>query len=482
MIDWINWFIAAATITWAIFGFWAAGHALMYKRDPRSALGWALVCLFLPYAGPLIYVGFGINRIGRHAQHLGHGPAFEPQRQPADARHRVVEEIGHPAAEFISISNRVTHRPIVTGNDVQPFFSGDAAYAGMLDDIKRAKHSVMLATYIFRTDTSGRHFIKVMKDATERGVDVRVLIDGAGELYTLPWPTKELAAAGVRNAKFIPLRLFPPSFHLNLRNHRKILVIDGEIGYTGGMNIGDQHVADKTGNTPVADMHFRLTGPVVKQLEQVFIEDWWFATSDRITRSGDPVTGDQISDTSAGNGWARVITDGPDSDLGKLALIIEAAVSAAKSSVRIMTPYFLPTQEMIAALKSAALRGVAVEIVLPEKSNLRYVDWATRNLLWEILKWDVKVYYQPPPFAHTKLFIVDGTYAHIGSANMDPRSLRLNFEIAVEVIDTSLGTTLETHFTEVVAKSRSVLLAEVDGRPMPARFRDSIAWLFSPYL
>jgi cardiolipin synthase len=335
----------------------------------------------------------------------------------------------------------------------------------------------MLATYIFRTDTSGRHFIKVMKDATERGVDVRVLIDGAGELYTLPWPTKELTEAGVRNAKFIPLRLFPPSFHLNLRNHRKILVVDGEIGYTGGMNIGDQHVADKKGNTPVADMHFRLTGPVVKQLEQVFIEDWWFSTSDRITRSGD-----LVPDTSAGDGWARVITDGPDSDLGKLALIISAAVSAAKNSVRIMTPYFLPTQEMISALKSAALRGVAVEIVLPEKSNLRYVDWATRNLLWEILKWGVKVYYQPPPFAHTKLFIVDGTYAHIGSANMDPRSLRLNFEIAVEVIDASLGTTLETHFTEVVARSRSVPLAEVDGRRVPARFRDSIAWLFSPYL
>lgn len=477
MTDWISWFIAAAAVAWAIFGIWAAGHALMYKRDPRSALGWSLVCLFLPYVGPLIYVGFGINRIGRQAQQLGHGPAFEPLRQPADAQCRVPEEIDHPAAEFISISNRVTHRPIVTGNHVQPFFSGDAAYAEMLDDIKRAKRSVMLATYIFRTDTSGRHFIKVMKDATERGVDVRVLIDGAGELYTLPWPTKELTEAGVRNAKFIPLRLFPPSFHVNLRNHRKILVVDGEIGYVGGMNIGDQHVADKKGNTPVADMHFRLTGPVVKQLEQVFIEDWWFSTSDRITRSGD-----LVPDTSAGDGWARVITDGPDSDLGKLALIIDAAVSAAKHSVRIMTPYFLPTQEMISALKSAALRGVAVEIVLPEKSNLRYVDWATRNLLWEILRWGVKVYYQPPPFAHTKLFIVDGTYAHIGSANMDPRSLRLNFEIAVEVIDASLGTTLETHFTEVVARSRSVSLAEVDGRNTLARVRDSIAWLFSPYL
>ena len=476
MNDLFSWFITAAATAWAIFGFWAAGHALIYKRDPGSALGWSMICLLVPYIGPLVYLGFGVNRIGKHAQRLGHSPALQLSRHPASDL-QVPKEIAGDAAAFIRISNRITHRQIVAGNHVQPFFSGDAAYAAMLDDIKRARRSVMLATYIFRTDTSGRQFIKIMKDATERGVDVRVLIDGAGEYYSLPRPTRELTAAGVRNATFIPFRLFPPSLHLNLRNHRKILVIDGEIGYAGGMNIGDHHVADKNGDTPVTDMHFRLTGPIVKQLEEVFIEDWWFSTSNRISRSGDLNPG-----KSAGDCWARVITDGPDSDLGKLSLIIDAAVSAAHRTVRVMTPYFLPSKEMIAALKSAALRGVEVEIVLPARSNLRFVDWATRNLLWEILKWGVRVYYQPPPFAHTKLFIVDGTYMHIGSANMDPRSLRLNFEIAVEIIDASMGAKFEDHFDQVVAKSRVVSLAEVEGRSTLSRFRDSIAWLFSPYL
>jgi cardiolipin synthase len=262
-----------------------------------------------------------------------------------------------------------------------------------------------------------------------------------------------------------------------MRNHRKLLIIDGETGFTGGMNIGSHHIADKRGRTPVVDMHFRLTGPVVAQLEQAFAEDWHFATGQRAQTS--------IMDTSgtlAGSAACRVITDGPDDDLGKLALVMQAAISAAQESVRIMTPYFLPTAEMIAAMKSAALRGVAVDIILPAKSNLRYVDWATRNLLWEILRWDINVWYQPPPFAHSKLFVVDDRYVQIGSANIDPRSLRLNFEIAVEVIDDEFAGQLAEHCDEVIGRSRRVTLQEVDGRGYPARIRDSIAWLFSPYL
>jgi cardiolipin synthase len=265
--------------------------------------------------------------------------------------------------------------------------------------------------------------------------------------------------------------------HLNLRNHRKILTIDGAVAYTGGMNIGNQHVTNKHGDIEVADMHFRLTGPIVKQLEEVFVEDWHFSTGDRISKPN-PVSKPVGSESAL----ARVIADGPDDDLGKLSLVLEAAISAAQRSIRIMTPYFLPTGEMIAALKSAALRGVNVDIVLPEKSNLRFVDWATQNLIWELLKWGVNIYYQPAPFAHTKLFIVDRDYIHIGSANIDPRSLRLNFEIAVEIIDSALGATLTQHFDEIVSRSRLATLEEVDSRSYPIRIRDSVAWLFSPYL
>ncbi len=475
MSDWLPTLIAIAAAAWGIFGIWAAGHALLYKREPRSALGWLAVCLLMPYIGPLIYVVFGINRISRQANHAGRFPASAYSR--ATSGNRLEPEYSAAGGHFIRIADRVAHRPMVSGNRVDTYFSGEDAYAEMLTTIQRAEQRVYLASYIFYSDKTGKQFIKVLQDAAERGIEVRVLIDGVGELYSLPRVTRLLARAGVHHARFIPLRLIPPSLHMNMRNHRKLLIVDSETGFTGGMNIGDHHIADRHGKTPVVDMHFRLTGPVVAQLEQAFAEDWHFATGQHISTS---VT--NTGATPAGPAACRVITDGPDDDLGKLALIIQAAISAAHRSVRIMTPYFLPTAEMIAAIKSATLRGVVVDIVLPAKSNLRYVDWATRNLLWEVLQWDVNVYYQPPPFAHSKLFIVDGQYAQIGSANIDPRSLRLNFEIAVEILDDDFAQRLAKHCDEVIGRSRRVTLQEVDGRGYLIRIRDSIAWLFSPYL
>ena len=477
--EWLNWIFAIAAIAWAIFGFWAAAHALMYKRDPRSALGWAAVCLLMPYVGPLIYLAFGINRINIHAQRLGHSPTFRPIGKSTRKMARADVPAPPGATEFFNISNQVALRPIVPDNAVHTYHTGDEAFADMQAAIRSAQHSIMMATYIFRTDVTGRKFIDALAEATGRGVDVWVLVDGVGILYSIPWATYRLSKAGVRNAKFIPLRLVPPSLHINLRNHRKLLVVDNKVGFTGGMNIGSHHVANERGEIPVADMHFRLTGPIVSQLEQVFAEDWHFSTRERILP---PPAEDRPPATAAGRAWARAISDGPDDDLGKIELIIQSAVSAAQLSVRIMTPYFLPQRNLIAALKAAALRGVTVDIVLPAASNLRYVDWATRNLLWEILKWGVRVWYQPPPFAHTKLFIIDDIYVHIGSANIDPRSLRLNFEIAVEVYDDGFGRELVQHVDNVIARSRPVTLEEVDGRSLPVRLRDSVAWLFSPYL
>jgi len=471
--NWLQPLIAIGATAWGIFAIWAAGHALLYKREPRSALGWLTVCLLMPYVGPLIYVLFGINRVGRHANRAGRFPA----RTPAIPGQRIEPESSAASSPFIRIADRVAHRPMVGGNRIDTYFGGQDAYAGMLNAIRHAERRIYLASYIFRTDKTGKQFVEVLHDAAERGVDVRVLVDGVGELYSLPHVSGLLARAGVHHARFIPLRPIPPSLHMNLRNHRKLLIVDGKTGFTGGMNIGDQHIPDQRGRTPVVDTHFRLTGPVVAQLELAFAEDWHFATGQHV-----PASTAETPVDATGPAACRVITDGPDDDLGKLALVIQASISAARRSVRIMTPYFLPTTELIAAIKSAALRGVLVDIILPAKSNLRYVDWATRNLLWEVLKWDVSVYYQPPPFVHSKLLVIDNQYVQIGSANLDPRSLRLNFEIAVEVLDKDFARQLTNHCNEIIDRSRRVTLQEVDDRSYPIRFRDSIAWLFMPYL
>jgi cardiolipin synthase len=225
----------------------------------------------------------------------------------------------------------------------------------------------------------------------------------------------------------------------------------------------------------MADLHFRLMGPVVTQIERVFLTDWGFVTGEHRTWNSPSVA-------KAGGALCRTVVDGPNEDLEKLTTILIGAVSLARRRILIMTPYFLPSRELIAALQAAALRGVEVVVILPARSNLPFVDWATRNMLWELLRWNVRVYYQPPPFAHTKLFLVDNHYVLIGSANIDPRSLRLNFELTVEVYEQTLSERLSTYIEAIQAQSREVSLQDMDGRPLPIRVRDALVWLLSPYL
>jgi cardiolipin synthase len=242
------------------------------------------------------------------------------------------------------------------------------------------------------------------------------------------------------------------------------------------MNIGDRHLAQNFENpSRVVDVHFRVQGPVVAQIEQVFLEDWHFATGEHTLQSYVPVR-------NMGEAVCRTIVEGPNEDLDSLATILVGVVSSVHRRLSIMTPYFLPSRELIGALKAAALRGVAVNVILPAKNDIPFVHWATRNMLWELLERGIRVHYQPPPFVHTKLLVVDGAYAQIGSANIDPRSLRLNFELVIEVYNKLFAESLETHVRDAIARSREISLEEVDRRPLPVKTRDALAWLFSPYL
>lgn len=463
----------------------SAGHALLYKRDPRAALGWIAVSLAYPIAGPLLYYLFGINRLRTRAHQLKGAPSrrLKISYERPDNVNTASEEPRLPAlitrpelAALARLSAAVTHRSLVDTNALQPFFDGEGAYAAMLDAIAQARHSVCLASYIFETNRSGHAFINALAAARVRGVEVRVLLDGIGELYSLPRAGTLLKRQGVEVARFIPLRILPPSIHINLRNHRKLLVVDGRIGFTGGMNIGDRHLRQQPANRrETADIHFQLAGPVIHQLQEVFDEDWCFATGEDQRQQFEKRSGN-------GNAICRVVTDGPNEDLGKLAMIITGAVALARKRVAIMTPYFLPSPELINTLQAAALRGVEVTVILPRNSNQPLAHWATRNMLWELLQFGVRVFYQPPPFAHSKLLLIDDSYAHIGSANLDPRSLRLNFELVVEVFEPEFVLLMREHFDHIKTTATEETLAGVDGRSLPVRIRDAMAWLFSPYL
>lgn len=454
------------------------GHILLHKRDPRSAWGWIAVCALFPLFGTLLYWLFGVNRIRQrarqllgaeaagHAQHRAHSQLFGDL--PATASQEL--------RELVRLGGALTGRPLTGGNRITPLRDGDEAYPAMLRSIAEARHTLHLASYIYIGDACGEEFAQALAAAQARGVRLRVLLDGAADAFYRPRASRLLARHGVRAARFLPPRWFPPLLHLNLRNHRKLLIADGEIAYTGGMNIAGYHRGANGRPAKVTDLHFRVEGPLVAQLEEVFLADWHLTTGDTALPAPAPAP------LIEGQALARTVTDGPNEELDRLLMLLLGALANAHQRVWIMTPYFLPTGTLIGALQSAALRGIDVCVLLPEKSDQPWMNWATRNVLWQLLDRQVRVLERPGPFAHSKLLLVDDYYLQFGSANLDQRSLRLNFELVVESYDRALAAWAAAHFEEVQAVSRPISRAELDARPLPQRLRDAACWLMSPYL
>ena len=458
----------------------AAGHALLQKRDSRSALGWMGLSLTLPLVGPFFYWCLGINRISRRAriwQKSGrrisgieiYPPSQEerPVHLPTGAAH---------LTDLKTLADRVVKTRLRGGNQVTPLVNGEEAYPAMLEAIGRARRNINLSSYIFEADEIGTVFVERLKEAAGRGVEVRVILDAMGEKYSRRSPRTTLAGSAVYLKHFLPLR---HGAYINLRNHRKLLIVDGREAFTGGMNIRDRHLVSRTKPaTAVQDMHFHLQGPVVSDLQRAFLEDWHFV-------AGEPVRDLSLffPDIEAqGNSIARCISDGPDKEFRKLEQIFLGAISCASRSIHIMTPYFVPDRTMVSALITASLRGVDVCILLPDRSNIPVIHWATRALLDELLTNGIRFYYQPAPFVHTKLFLVDDICTLIGSANFDARSLHLNFELNVSVFDSTFASRIRQHFDTAITGSRSITISELKSRTLPVQLRDNFARLFSPYL
>jgi cardiolipin synthase len=457
-----------------------AGHALLNKRDSRSALVWMSLNLSLPLIGPFFYWCMGINRISRRArswQESGRrlsGADIYPFEDQQGVAPRLPDAAAH-LHDLHILADRVVMSRLREGNRISPLVDGEEAYPAMLVAIRRAQESINLSSYIFDADGIGSAFVAHLIEAAERGVEVRVMIDALGEKYSRISPHKAFRGTRVRFEHYLPLR---HGAYINLRNHRKLLIIDGREAFSGGMNISNRHLTAVTPTaTAVRDMHFCVQGPVVADLQRAFMEDWYFVTGERLDN---PLFFPVIE--QCGNALIRCVSDGPDKDFRKLEQIITGALSCAKKQVSIMTPYFIPDRPLTSALITTALRGVNVRIVLPGLNNLPFVHWASRAQLWELLANGIRVYYQPAPFVHTKLMLVDEIWALVGSANLDARSLRLNFELNMSVFDTGFASAVNRHFSQAFSAAREISLQELEQRTLPCKLRDNFARLFTPYL
>ena len=496
-------------------------HVLLNKQNEGAAFSWLGIVTLSPFLGAVLYWVFGINRIRRHAQaelpreertggRVAPLPGLPPERLPdvplgdgpGASAADIADRAGTPGTAGPEADDRgwrpanrawmsalpprwqgltrlglaIHPAPYLEGNEIVPLIDGDEAYPAMLEAIDAAESSVVLSSYIFEHDAAGERFVAALIRAQERGVSVRVLIDGLGVGYglSLVRADRVLRKAGVPTARFLPFLSRAGVRFLNLRNHRKILSVDGRIAFVGGMNIRAGNLLSLPSRHHTRDTHFRVRGPVIDQVNAVFAEDWQFACGERLSLpswKAEAVAGPLVS---------RVVLDGPDDNYQKLQHTMIGAINVARRSVDIVTPYFLPGRTVLSALEIAALRGVRVRICVPAKNNLPFVGWAMRANERELAGYGIELFESPPPFDHSKLLIVDERWTLIGSSNWDARSLELNFEINLECYDPAFNARVRRIIAAKLAEAKALDGERID--PLPARLRNNFFRLFSPYL
>ena len=447
-------------------------HVLLYKRETNTSAAWIGLAWLAPILGSVLYLLLGINRVRRRAMSM-RGRRSTDLVEAARGTGGRDDHLAH----LEKAGHRITNRPAERGNSVAILRSGDEAYPVMIAAIEEAQRSIVLSSYIFRADAAGMKFIDALVRAARRNVEVRVLIDGIGGGYFVSPTYGLLRRARVPVARFMHSSLPWRMPFLNLRSHKKILGIDGRVAFAGGLNIGGENVLHNHPAHPVIDTHFKFEGPVVAQLIDVFADDWSFST-------GEQLAGErwypELKAVAGGDSIARVVTSGPDQDLEKIEFVILEAIACARSSVKVMTPYFLPDERIMTGLSLAAFRGVEVDVVLPEHSNHPTLDWGARAQIGPLLAAGCRMWTHPAPFDHSKLMTVDNTWCLVGSSNWDVRSFRLNFELDLEVYDPALAARINTLIT--AQQHSRILPQQLNERSLPVRIRDGAARLMLPYL
>ncbi len=463
----------------AVLVVWATSHAVLKKRETRTVIGWVGLIWFSPFIGSILYFLMGVNRIERRGEEI----LDNLKESACDAARQAIRGRQFDGIPFdydnklANVGRSLTGFELLPGNQVTFLNGGQVAYPAMLKAIASAENTVALSSYIFDYDNAGKEFIDALLDAQNRGVEVRILIDHIGSKYSKPSAVKMMRKRGLNVQTFLPTNIPVLATYANLRNHRKILVVDGKMGFTGGMNIREDCLNEEAVPHPIQDVHFQFDGPVVEHLQDAFLADWKFAAKEELpadTWFGTPC--------SEGSTWARGIPDGPDADIDNIRLLMLGAISSAKRRVDIVTPYFLPESALVGALNVAAMRGVHVRILIPEKVNIRLVQWASMEPVSRVLERGCEVYQSPSPFDHTKVMLVDDEWSLVGSSNWDPRSLRLNFEFNVECYGTELNQELSKLIETKLETAVPLTLEKLEARRPYEKIRDGITRLATPYL
>jgi len=452
---------------------------LQTRKQPVSKLTWIMGIVALPYAGGLLFLLFGINRVERRAALRQAARRRIDQMLPALSQYEVLpgESFDRQTKGLVRLADRVASTRLCFGNAVE-ILSDTNRTLGLIEQaILSARETIHLEYYIWQPDRTGRRVRDLLIAKAKEGVQIRFLFDGIGSLFTGRKFLRPMIDAGIEVANALPGASFRERWSINLRNHRKIVIVDGQVGFTGGMNIGDEYIGRRKDLGFWRDTHLRIRGPAVLQLQQVFAEDWFFATGQALTgvelHPRPLETGDQV---------AQVVAGGPDGETDTFHALFFSAINEARARVTLATSYFIPTGAMLSALESAAYRGVNVRILVPQRGDHQWMVTAGRGYYEPLLEAGVEIHEYQRGLMHSKTLTIDGVWSLVGTPNFDTRSLLLNFEVALVLLGPQAASQLEEQFENDLRHSMRVDLADFRRRPLSSKIAEQVLNLFAPVL
>lgn len=449
---------------------------LSRKRQPVASVAWILAIIFIPILGGVLFLLLGINSISRRREGkiaaardlAGKLPDLVPY-QPRDL------ELTRPQARLASLIHKECGGVLTGNNAIEVIADTNRTLRRIEEAIRGAQQSVDLEYYIWQPDRTGTKLRDLLIERANAGVKIRFLYDSLGSMALHRSFLKPMKDAGIIVAPFLPGTTFRERWSLNNRCHRKIVVVDGAIGFTGGMNIGDEYLGANPEIGHWRDTHLRIEGPAVWQLHQIFAEDWYYSTGEEVTDSQSfPPPHD------CGQGVSQVVSGGPNGVSEPFHTLVFAALNEARQSIDIATSYFAPTEPLIMALETAAVRGVKVRLLVAGKSVYPWTVWVGRSFYDSLLQAGVEIFEYKKGVLHSKTLTIDGIWSLVGTANFDYRSMLLNFEVALALYGEDHAKELERQFVHDLTHSKQIHLRDWDRRHLRRVFVENLCRLFAP--
>ncbi len=479
------------SLFWKIFSFVFLVTAIpvaiiivLEKRSPYKTIAWILSLILLPVFGVVFYLVFGQEY---RKQKLFSRKGIKSLGKIRSLSTKQLREIGqtHPILKgkmndyqnIVRLLLNNSDALLTTGNQLKILNNGKETFDAIFEAIKNARHHIHLEYYIFSDDKIGNRLKDLLIEKGNEGVEVRIIIDDVGSWGLKKKFITELKENGIEIYSFMEVRFPRLTSRVNFRNHRKILIVDGRIGFTGGINFADRYVEGLKKIGPWRDTHLQMKGDAVACLQVVFAADWFFVINENLGGS------DYFPAFSEGDGPpVQISASGPDSDWESIGQAFFAAITRAKQKVYMVTPYLMPPPHIIQAIKIAALSHIDVRILIPEKSDARIPKWSSFSYVEELLEAGVKIYFYQAGFVHSKYIISDNFFSSVGTTNLDFRSLETNFEVNAFIYDEKFTRELERTFLADLQHSREIKLREWRKRPWHRKLRESLAHIVSPML